>query len=119
MAGDTWKSKATAVFVVVVIATLVLLFGIGRLLKGQPDKFIDPGIVRNFNKRISSWLGDDDDPRRLTAARQNSNCDRVFAFVVLGVPRIFDNDPDPIVRPPLSFLGVAVFYAAAIPAWLD
>lgn len=56
VAGDTWKSKATAVFVVVVIATLVLLFGIGRLLKGQPDKFIDPGIVRNFNKRISSWL---------------------------------------------------------------
>lgn len=44
------------IFIVTVIGILLILFAIGRLLKGQPESFIDPAIVRNFNKRITSWL---------------------------------------------------------------
>ncbi|MDB4671298.1 MAG: phosphatidate cytidylyltransferase [Pirellulaceae bacterium] len=47
---------ATKAFFISVIATLLILFGIGRILKGRPDHFIDSAVVRNFNKRITSWL---------------------------------------------------------------
>lgn len=43
-------------FIITVIGILLILFAIGRVLKGQPESFIDPAIVRNFNKRITSWL---------------------------------------------------------------
>ena len=50
------SSYARQIFIVTVIGILLILFAIGRLLKGQPESFVDPAIVRNFNKRITSWL---------------------------------------------------------------
>ncbi|MEC9093615.1 MAG: phosphatidate cytidylyltransferase, partial [Planctomycetota bacterium] len=68
-------------FIITVIAILSILFGIGRLLKGQPENFIDPAIVRNFNKRITSWLAM---TTILTAALLFSKATIVAVFFVLS-----------------------------------
>lgn len=49
---DIW----TIVLVLVVVATLAIFLGIGRILKRQPESKFDPAIVRNFNKRVTSWM---------------------------------------------------------------
>ncbi len=49
---DTW----TIVLVLVVLATLGTLLFIGQMLKRQPESHFDPAIIRNFNKRVTSWL---------------------------------------------------------------
>ena len=54
--GPAETNYPRLIFIISVIGILLILFGIGRLLKGQPESFIDPAIVRNFNKRITSWL---------------------------------------------------------------
>ena len=49
---DTW----TVVLVLIVLVSLSVLLIIGQILKRQPESQVDPAIIRNFNKRISSWL---------------------------------------------------------------
>ena len=68
-------------FIITVIVVLVILFGIGRLLKGQPESFIDPAIVRNFNKRITTWLAM---TTILTAALLFSKTTIVVVFFLLS-----------------------------------
>lgn len=38
------------------IATLTVVWLIGRLLKRQPESRFDKAIVRDFNKKVTSWL---------------------------------------------------------------
>ena len=68
-------------FIVTVIGILLILFGIGRILKGQPENFIDPAIVRNFNKRITSWLAM---TTILTAALLFNKITIVIVFFILS-----------------------------------
>ena len=49
---DYW----TVVLVLIVLVTLTVFLVIGQYLKRQPESHIDPAIIRNFNKRVSSWL---------------------------------------------------------------
>lgn len=49
---DLWS----IVLVLIVLASLSILLVIGQLLKRQPESNVDPAIIRNFNKRVSSWL---------------------------------------------------------------
>lgn len=44
------------VLVTVVLVTLLLLVAIGRYIKRQPEANVDQAIIRNFNKRVTSWL---------------------------------------------------------------
>lgn len=48
--------KWSIVLVLIVLASLSILLIIGQLLKRQPESHVDPAIIRNFNKRVSSWL---------------------------------------------------------------
>ena len=42
--------------VLVVLVSLGALLAAGQTLKRKPESHIDPAILRNFNKRVSSWL---------------------------------------------------------------
>jgi len=46
----------TLALALIVIATLLVLLILGRLLKRQPESRFDPQIVRDFNKKVTSWL---------------------------------------------------------------
>ena len=48
---DEWVLLVLAVLVI-----LTIFLVIGQILKRQPESHIDPAIIRNFNKRVSSWL---------------------------------------------------------------
>jgi phosphatidate cytidylyltransferase len=38
------------------VCSLVILLAAGQTLKRKPESHIDPAILRNFNKRVTSWL---------------------------------------------------------------
>ncbi|MEL7497748.1 MAG: phosphatidate cytidylyltransferase [Planctomycetota bacterium] len=42
--------------VLIALITLSLLLGVGQYLKRQPESHVDPSLIRNFNKRVTSWL---------------------------------------------------------------
>ena len=42
--------------VLVVLVSLGALLAAGQTLKRQPESHLDPAILRNFNKRVTSWL---------------------------------------------------------------
>ena len=42
--------------VLVVLVSLGALLAAGQTLNRQPESHIDPAILRNFNKRVTSWL---------------------------------------------------------------
>jgi phosphatidate cytidylyltransferase len=44
------------VLVTVVLVTLLVLVAVGRYIKRQPEANVDQAIIRNFNKRVTSWL---------------------------------------------------------------
>lgn len=48
--------KWTIVLVLIVLVSLTVLLLVGQVLKRQPESHVDPAIIRNFNKRVSSWL---------------------------------------------------------------
>lgn len=48
--------ETTLWLVLIALITLSVLLGIGQYLKRQPESHIDPAIIRNFNKRVTSWL---------------------------------------------------------------
>lgn len=39
----------------VVLGVLVIAFGIGQVLRGQPETTVDPAVVQTFNHRIRAW----------------------------------------------------------------
>ena len=48
--------KWTIVLVLIVLVSLTALLLVGQVLKRQPESHVDPAIIRNFNKRVTSWL---------------------------------------------------------------
>lgn len=48
--------KWTIVLVLIVLVSLTVLLFVGQILKRQPESHVDPAIIRNFNKRVTSWL---------------------------------------------------------------
>ena len=48
--------KWSIVLVMIVLASLSVLLVLGQFLKRQPESNVDPAIIRNFNKRVTSWL---------------------------------------------------------------
>ena len=42
--------------VLLVLISLGALLAAGQTLKRKPESHIDPAILRNFNKRVTSWL---------------------------------------------------------------
>ena len=48
--------KWTVVLVLIVLVSLTILLFVGQILKRQPESHVDPAIIRNFNKRVTSWL---------------------------------------------------------------
>jgi phosphatidate cytidylyltransferase len=44
------------VLVTVVLVALALLVAVGQYIKRQPEANVDQAIIRNFNKRVASWL---------------------------------------------------------------
>ena len=49
---DFW----TTVMMLGVLVGLTILLAIGQFLKRQPESNFDPAIIRNFNKRVITWL---------------------------------------------------------------
>jgi phosphatidate cytidylyltransferase len=73
------------VLVSIVLVTLASLMAVGQYLKRQPESNVDPAIIRNFNKRVTSWL---------------------FIFVLLVLSIILDNQIIPVV-----LFGLVSFWA--------
>ena len=44
------------VLVAFVLVALTCLVAIGQYIKRQPEANVDQAIIRNFNKRVTSWL---------------------------------------------------------------
>ena len=44
------------VLVAFVLVALSCLVAIGQYIKRQPEANVDQAIIRNFNKRVTSWL---------------------------------------------------------------
>ena len=44
------------ILVAFVLVALSCLVAIGRYIKRQPEASVDQAIIRNFNKRVTSWL---------------------------------------------------------------
>ena len=55
-AAPTLLNQSTIIFVLIVLASLLVLLAIGQYLKRQPESNVDPAIIRNFNKRVTTWL---------------------------------------------------------------
>ena len=49
---DTW----TTILILIVLAGLGILIGIGQILKRQPESKFDAAIIRKFNSRVASWF---------------------------------------------------------------
>lgn len=49
-------NDTTIVLILIVLVGLIVLLFIGQILKRQPESHIDPAIIRNFNKRVTTWL---------------------------------------------------------------
>lgn len=47
---------SSLVLVLIAMVTLTLLMLVGQYLKRQPESHVDPALIRNFNKRVTSWL---------------------------------------------------------------
>jgi len=59
-AGDNaevvrWLDVRTLVLLGVVLGLLITAFVIGRVLRRQPENFINPALVRTFNKRVLAY----------------------------------------------------------------
>ncbi len=46
----------TIILVLIVLVTLTIFLFVGQILKRRPESHIDPAIIRNFNKRVTTWL---------------------------------------------------------------
>ena len=46
----------TVILILAILVVLVVLFVFGQFLKRQPESNFDPALIRNFNKRVISWL---------------------------------------------------------------
>ena len=44
------------ILVAFVLVALTCLVAIGQYIKRQPEANVDQAIIRNFNKRVTSWL---------------------------------------------------------------
>ena len=51
----SWLDPRTLWLIGVVLGLLVLAFVIGRVLRQQPETFINPALVRTFNKRVQAY----------------------------------------------------------------
>ncbi|MFK7768083.1 MAG: phosphatidate cytidylyltransferase [Mariniblastus sp.] len=54
--AKTQLDRWTVLLVLCVLVTLTVFMVIGQFLKRKPESHVDPAIIRNFNKRVSSWL---------------------------------------------------------------
>lgn len=50
-----WLDRSTVWLLGVVLGTLIVAFVIGRVLRKQPENFINPAVVRTFNQRVKAW----------------------------------------------------------------
>jgi phosphatidate cytidylyltransferase len=50
-----WLDIRTAWLLGVVLVSLAIAFVIGRVLRQQPENFINPALVRTFNKRVQAY----------------------------------------------------------------
>jgi len=50
-----WRDPRTRWLLCVVLVVLIAAFVIGRVLRRQPETFINPALVRTFNKRVVSY----------------------------------------------------------------
>lgn len=54
--GSDLLDTQTVILIVGVLLVLGALFFFGQFLKRQPESNFDPALIRNFNKRVISWL---------------------------------------------------------------
>ncbi len=52
--GDSWLR--TGILLCVIFLVLTIAWGVGRILKRQPDSILDPAVVRTFNRRVKVSL---------------------------------------------------------------
>lgn len=50
-----WLDIRTVWLLGVVLVSLAIAFGVGRVLRQQPENFINPALVRTFNKRVQAY----------------------------------------------------------------
>ena len=53
--GSHWLDTRTNWLLGVVLVLLIVAFIVGRVLRRQPESFINPGVVRTFNQRVRAW----------------------------------------------------------------
>ena len=49
-------NTSTTILVLVMLAALAILIGVGQILKRQPESNFDAAIIRKFNQRVASWF---------------------------------------------------------------
>jgi phosphatidate cytidylyltransferase len=54
-AGVRTLSVPTLILLGVVLALLGIAYGVGQILKRQPDTSVNPAVVQTFNSRIRAW----------------------------------------------------------------
>ena len=54
-AGVQALNTPTLILLGVVLAALAIAYGVGQILKRQPDSSVNPAIVQTFNSRIRAW----------------------------------------------------------------
>jgi phosphatidate cytidylyltransferase len=54
-AGAAWLDAPTVWLLAAVLGLLVAAFVIGRVLRRQPENFINPAVVRTFNQRVRAY----------------------------------------------------------------
>ncbi len=55
--SEIWLDRPTAWLGAILLVLLGIATGVGRVLRRQPENFINPAVVRMFNKRVVSyWL---------------------------------------------------------------
>ena len=47
--------KTTRIVLGVLLAVLAIAYGVGRVLRRQPEGTFDPAVVRTFNQRVRVW----------------------------------------------------------------
>jgi phosphatidate cytidylyltransferase len=50
-----WRDPRTRWLLFVVLLLLVIAFVVGRVLRRQPETFVNPALVRTFNKRVQAY----------------------------------------------------------------
>jgi phosphatidate cytidylyltransferase len=54
-AGVRALNTPTLILLGVVLAALAIAYGVGQILKRQPDTAVNPAIVQTFNSRVRAW----------------------------------------------------------------